>query len=39
LELALTSRAPGAQVQRIGTFVTLAIASSDAPLDWAFVAD
>jgi hypothetical protein len=39
LEAALTSNASGAQVQRIGTFVTLAIASSDAPLDWAFVVD
>jgi len=36
---ALTVDGPGGRVVRNGTFVTLAIASNDAPLDWAFVAD
>jgi hypothetical protein len=39
LEAALTAGIPNAQVQRAGSFVTLAIASNGAPLDWAFVTD
>jgi len=39
LEAALTAGVPSAQVQRNGSFVTLAIASNQGPLDWAFVAD
>lgn len=39
LSNALTADGPGGKVQRNGTFVTLAIASNDDPLDWAFVAD
>ncbi|HKO53469.1 MAG TPA: hypothetical protein VJV79_37425 [Polyangiaceae bacterium] len=39
LEAALLLGTLGAQVQRIGTFVTLAIATNQDPLDWAFVAD
>lgn len=36
---ALSNDGPGGKVQRNGTFVTLAIASNDDPLDWAFVTD
>ncbi|HET7543134.1 MAG TPA: hypothetical protein VFK05_24845 [Polyangiaceae bacterium] len=36
---ALTSGIAGGQVQRAGTFVTLAVASGEHPLDWAFVSD
>ncbi|HYQ46747.1 MAG TPA: hypothetical protein VER11_32480 [Polyangiaceae bacterium] len=39
LSAALISVAPRGQVRTSGTFVTLAIASNDAPLDWAFVTD
>jgi hypothetical protein len=39
LEAALSSSAEGAQVKRAGTFVTLALASNQGPLDWAFVVD
>jgi hypothetical protein len=39
LEAALLAGTPNAKVQRSGSFVTLAIASNQAPLDWAFVAD
>jgi len=39
LVAALTAGIPRAQVQRTGSFVTLAIASNQDPLDWAFVAD
>jgi hypothetical protein len=39
LQAALTAGNPTAQVQRIGSFVTLAITSHQAPLDWAFVAN
>jgi hypothetical protein len=39
LEAALKSRVASGRVQRSGTFVTLAIATNEQPLDWAFVAD
>ena len=39
LEAALTAEIPSARVQRTGSFITLAIASNQEPLDWAFVAD
>jgi len=39
LEAALSPGAGYRQVQRTGTFVTLAIASNEDPLDWAFVVD
>jgi hypothetical protein len=39
LEAALTAGIPSAHVQRSGSFITLAMASNDASLDWAFVAD
>jgi len=39
LEDALTSSIEGAQVRRTGSFVQLARASNEAPLDWAFVKD
>jgi hypothetical protein len=39
LETALTTGIPSARVQRTGSFVTLAIASNQDALDWAFVAD
>jgi len=39
LKAALTAEIPSARVQRSGSFVTLAIASNQAPLDWAFVTD
>jgi hypothetical protein len=39
LEAALAAGVVGAQVQRSDTFVTLAFASDEDPLDWAFVAD
>lgn len=39
LEAALTAAGSGRQVRRMGTFVTLAIASNDEPLDWACVTD
>src|SRR6185369_1117848 len=37
LEEALKAYPMAPQVRRVGTFVTLAIASNQAPLDWAFV--
>ena len=39
LEAALTAEIPNAHVQRTGSFVTLAMSSNEASLDWAFVAD
>ncbi|HEX2670316.1 MAG TPA: hypothetical protein VHM25_05560 [Polyangiaceae bacterium] len=39
LAASLSADGPGGKVQRTGTFVTLAIASNDDPLDWAFVTD
>jgi hypothetical protein len=39
VEAALTTGIPNAQVRRTGSFVTLAIASNQNSLDWAFVAD
>ena len=39
LSAALTSDVPGAQVRQTGTFVTLARASNEDSLDWAFVTD
>lgn len=37
LERAFADGIPGANVRRRGTFVTLAVATDDSPLDWAFV--
>ncbi|HEY0465042.1 MAG TPA: hypothetical protein VGC79_12570, partial [Polyangiaceae bacterium] len=37
LEEALLGGFPSGQVRRTGSFVTLAIASNQSPLDWAFV--
>jgi len=39
LEEALSAGTPGAQVRRAGTFVTLTLATTQDPLDWAFVTD
>ena len=39
LEAALTAGIPSAHLRRSGSFITLAIASNQDPLDWAFVAD
>ena len=39
LEEALNTYPMNPQVRRVGTFVTLAIASNQAPLDWAFVSE
>jgi len=39
LEAALSTALPNARVQRAGSFVTAAIASNQAALDWAFVPD
>lgn len=39
LSAALSAGSPTGQVQRSGTFVTLAIASNEDRLEWAFVAD
>jgi hypothetical protein len=39
LEQALASSVSGSDVQRRGTFVTLAIATNDSSLEWAFVDD
>jgi hypothetical protein len=39
LEEELKSVEPTAQVGRSGSFVTLAVASNEGPLDWAFVDD
>ena len=39
LEAALMTAIPSAGVRRNGSFITLAMASNETPLDWAFVAD